>query len=161
MWLGDCGPAELEVAAATGLAAPSDLVAWAVARLSVDDPELQAPEPIEIAGLVASEHPEAPALLGRWTERTATTIDPRSDEAERIARRLFARLCRDYLGGQATPAVLCTAVRTLDHTYDAPPWVTGLWHACDWVDETASAADLPHLAPGVERALERLGAGHP
>lgn len=152
-------PVELYVANQVGMASPAVVVAWAETALSssrTDDPVL-----IELAGLTRAEYEEAPALLRQIVDRQMPQFDVRSEEGERIARRLFAEYCRAYLRGGLRPEDFCGAVRTADWVYEVPLWIGDLWHACDWLDPASSRQEVPHLAQEVRRWLTALEGGAP
>ncbi|TIO72460.1 MAG: hypothetical protein E5X74_19750 [Mesorhizobium sp.] len=76
-----------------------------------------------------------------------------SAKAAEIARQVFLRRIRTYLHSDIEPFQICRMVPLIEEKYDYPPWLGGLYDACDWTDERTTRDQALHLRERIEQIL--------
>jgi len=89
--------------------------------------------------------------------RVFPEFDYKSQAAHDIARTLFLRRIRSYLDGDLEPMQICRMVTPIEDAYDHPPWLGGLYDACDWMDERTTRGQATHLRDEIEQILSDNG----
>ena len=80
-----------------------------------------------------------------------------SPEAREIARNLFLQRIRTYLDSDIEPLQICHMVSPIEAKYAYPPWLGGLYDACDWMDERTTRDQAKHLSDAIEQILSDNG----
>jgi hypothetical protein len=89
--------------------------------------------------------------------RVFPEFDHKSQAAQDMARTLFLRRIRSYLDGDLEPMQICRMVTPIEDAYNFPPWLGGLYDACDWMDERTTREQATHLRDEIEQILSDNG----
>ncbi|MBX2855052.1 MAG: hypothetical protein KTR21_08690 [Rhodobacteraceae bacterium] len=112
-----------------------DLIPWAAATVSRQD---QAPYPSLIALMRLNpkqpgQADQAGELFKTYIQQACPPLSLTTPEGEYFANQYFRKRLQQFLDHQCTPWQVCRMVSPIEQIYDFPPWLGGMYDACDWV----------------------------
>ena len=123
------------------------LIQWAAATVSSQTSNTgQTPHP----GLIAlmrlnpkqpRQADQAGELFSAYIQAVCPAHSLTTPEGEYYANQYFRKRLQQFLDHQCTPWQVCRMISPIEQIYDHPPWLGGMYAACDWVDPSWTDPD--------------------
>ena len=153
-------PLPTYIAYSVGFYDDRDLIDWVLAYLPAsehfsNDPDLQ-----EIGWINTKQVREienAGKILDNFVQKMWPGYELKGNsKAEHYAKRCFKRRLESYVEGDCSPWMVCRMISSIEHYFDFPDWLGGMYNACDWIEPNTPRVDCRHLEDAVIQTLKGL-----
>lgn len=153
-------PLPTHIAYSVGFYDDRDIVDWALAYLPTSEHFSDDPDLLEI-GWINTRQVRDVETAGKLLEKFIDKMWPEYElegnaKAELYARRYFKQRLESYTDGKCTPWMVCRMISPIEHYFDFPDWLGGMYDACDWIEPNTMPVDCRHLEEAVFQTLKEL-----
>lgn len=121
--------------------------------------------PEELFELLDANEYEFEGILLKLAIAGDASFSRQSIAAELLAAQHLIKVASRYLDGSVTPMDICRVVGKIDDGFLGAPrglpdnvayypeWLGGLYHSCDWCNDTWTSSNAPHLKKDLEAQI--------
>ena len=153
-------PLPTYIAYSIGFYDDRDIVDWALSYLPTSEHFSDDPDLLEIAWINTKQVRDVEAA-GKHLKKFIEKMWPEYEfegnaKAEYYARSYFKQRLESYADGKCTPWMVCRMISPIEHYFDFPDWLGGMYDACDWIEPNTTPIDCRHLEEAVIQTLKEL-----